>query len=87
MPQDRTVELPARATDERGRLIPLTEEQRRLRVEMAMKALDDILLMGDEEEQRATLQALIKAIDEEPLSDRKRFRQSLTSPNVEGEAG
>jgi hypothetical protein len=30
--------------------------------------------MGDEEEQRRTLDALIEAIDAEPLSDRKRFR-------------
>jgi len=35
-------------------------------------ALDD---MGDEDEQRQTLNALVKAIDEEPLSPRRRFRQ------------
>ncbi|MGZ3299482.1 MAG: hypothetical protein ACXVBG_00915 [Isosphaeraceae bacterium] len=37
-----------------------------------LDALDD---MGDEEEQRQTLSALMKAIDEEPLSPRRRFRQ------------
>ena len=35
-------------------------------------ALDD---MGDEDEQRQTVNALVKAIDEEPLSPRRRFRQ------------
>ena len=30
--------------------------------------------MGDEEEQRATLAALMTATDEEPLSTRRRFR-------------
>ncbi len=37
-----------------------------------LDALDD---MGDEEEQRQSLDALMKAIDDEPLSARKRFRQ------------
>ena len=37
-----------------------------------LDALDD---MGDEDEQRQTLNALMKAIDEEPLSARRRFRQ------------
>jgi hypothetical protein len=37
-----------------------------------LDALDD---MGDEEEQRQTLSALMKAIDEEPLSPRRRFRR------------
>jgi hypothetical protein len=37
-----------------------------------LDALDD---MGDEDEQRQTLSALMKAIDEEPLSLRRRFRQ------------
>ncbi len=37
-----------------------------------LDAADD---MGDEDEQRQTLNALMKAIDEEPLSPRRRFRQ------------
>jgi len=41
-------------------------------IAMGLDALDD---MGDEEEQRQTLNALMKAIDEEPLSPRRRFRQ------------
>jgi hypothetical protein len=49
------------------------EEIRARAVEIArgLDALDD---MGDGAEQRQTLDALMKAIDEEPLSARKRFR-------------
>jgi hypothetical protein len=63
-----------RSVDTTGRALPMTDEEIRARaVEIArgLGALDD---MGDEEEQRQTLDALIKAIDEEPLSARKRFR-------------
>jgi len=45
---------------------------RALEIARGLDALDD---MGDQEEQRQTLDALIKAIDEEPLSLRRRFRQ------------
>ncbi len=34
----------------------------------AIRALDEVAEMGDEEEQRATLEALMTAIDEEPLT-------------------
>jgi hypothetical protein len=67
--------LPRRSTDERGRAIPLTEEQARLRAEEALRALDDVATMGDEDERRATFEALRQALIEEPLSDRPRFRQ------------
>ena len=63
-----------RSVDESGRALPMTDEEIRARaVEIAsgLSALDE---MGDEEEQRQTLDALMKAIDEEPLSARKRFR-------------
>ena len=66
--------LTRRSTDERGRILPLTEEQARRRAEEALRALDDVAAMGDEEEQRATLDALMQALNEEPLSDRVRFR-------------
>jgi hypothetical protein len=52
----------------------MTDEEIRARaVEIAsgLDALDD---MGDEVEQRQTLDALMKEIDEEPLSACKRFR-------------
>jgi hypothetical protein len=65
---------PHRPVDAHGRAVPRTEEEICARAEeiaRGLYALDD---MGDEEEQRRTLDALIKAIDEEPLSYRKRFR-------------
>jgi hypothetical protein len=68
------VTLPRRATDERGRLIPLSPEQARLRAEEALRALDDVATMGDEDERRATFEALKQALIEEPLSARPRFR-------------
>ena len=63
-----------RAIDEHGRVLPLTAEEIRQRNAEALRALDDVAAMGDEEEQRATLEALMVALNEEPLSDRKRFR-------------
>jgi hypothetical protein len=65
---------PRRAVDATGRALPMTEEEIRARAEAAIRALDALDDMGDEDEQRETLEALIKAIDEEPLSYRKRFR-------------
>ena len=52
----------------------MTEAEIRARAEEIVRGLDALDDMGDEEEQRQTLEALIKAIDEEPLSNRKRFR-------------
>jgi hypothetical protein len=71
---DSTVS-PHDSVDANGRAIPMTDEDIRARsaeVARGLDALDDI---GDAEEQRQTLDALMKAIDEEPLSARKRFRQ------------
>jgi hypothetical protein len=65
---------PHRSVDATGRAIPMTVEQiqaQALEIASGLDALDD---MGDEEEQRQTLDALMKAIDEEPLSPRRRFR-------------
>jgi hypothetical protein len=53
---------------------PMTDEEIRVRNAEAIRALDEIATIGDEEEQRATFDALMLAIDDEPLSDRKRFR-------------
>jgi hypothetical protein len=73
-PLQRTPVSPHRSVDAHGRVIPRTEEEQRQHVERAMRALDALDTIGDEEEQRATFEALAKAIDEEPLSNRKRFR-------------
>ena len=65
---------PHRSVDATGRALPMTEEEIRARAAEVARGLDALDDMGDEEEQRRTLDALIKAIDEEPLSARKRFR-------------
>jgi hypothetical protein len=58
---------PHRSVDARGRALPMTEEEIRQRAEEAIRALDDIAMIGDEDEQTATLDALLKALDEDPL--------------------
>jgi hypothetical protein len=52
----------------------MTAEEVRIRAIEIARGLDALDAMGDQEEQRQTLDALIKAIDEEPLSPRRRFR-------------
>jgi hypothetical protein len=74
MSRDEQVVLPHRSTDAHGRIIPLSPEQARLRAEEALRALDDVATMGDEEEHRATLDMLMQAPNEEPQSDRPRSR-------------
>ena len=65
---------PYRSVDIHGRAPPMTEEEILERNAEAVRALDEVAEMGDEAEQRATLFALMTAIDEEPLSYRRRFR-------------
>lgn len=65
---------PRRSFDEHGRALPLSEEEVRRRNAEAIQALDALWDMGDEEEQRATLDALMAALNAGPLSDRPRFR-------------
>jgi hypothetical protein len=65
---------PYRSVDIHGRALPMTEEEILQRNAAAIRALDEVAEMGDEEEQRATLEALMTSIDEEPLSARRRFR-------------
>jgi excisionase family DNA binding protein len=65
---------PHRSVDASGRALPMTDAEIRARAEIAIRALDAVADMGDEDEQRQTLDALMEAIDAEPLSNRKRFR-------------
>jgi len=65
---------PYRSVDIHGRALPMTEAEILQRNAGAIRALDEVAEMGDEEEQRATLEALMTSIDEEPLSSRRRFR-------------
>ena len=62
------------SVDIHGRALPMTAEEILKRNAGAIRALDEVVEMGDDEEQRATLEALMTAIDEEPLSARRRFR-------------
>jgi hypothetical protein len=66
--------LVRRAVDGSGRLIRQTDEQIRARAAEIARALDEISEMGDEQEQRETLAALMAGMNAEPLSDRPRFR-------------
>ncbi len=65
---------PGRSVDATGRALPMTDEEIFARAAEIVKGLDALDDMGNEEEQRRTLDALMKAIDEEPLPTRKRFR-------------
>jgi hypothetical protein len=56
-----TVVSPRRSVDAHGRAIPLSAEEIRQRAEESIRALDALYDMGDEAEQRATLEALIEA--------------------------
>ena len=59
--------------DARGQAVPLPADEERRKAEEAIRALDRLDEMGEEAEQRATLDALIKGLDENRLSDRRRF--------------
>ncbi len=68
-----TTASPHRSVDATGRALPMAEDEVRARAAEVARGLDALDAMGDEDEQRQTLEALKRAIDEEPLSDRKRF--------------
>ena len=69
----RAIASPFRSVDSTGRALRRTDAEIRARALEIARRLDAIDDMGSQEEQEVTLEALIKAIDEEPLSDRKRF--------------
>ena len=71
-----TVSLTAtslRSFDDRGRAVPLTDEEIRQQNALALAALDAIEEIGDDVEQRETLDYLMRVVDEDRLSDRPRF--------------
>jgi hypothetical protein len=59
--------------DARGRAVPLIEEEIRQRNSVAMAALEALEEIGDEVEQRETLDYLRQVVDEDRLSSRPRF--------------
>jgi hypothetical protein len=62
-----------RSFDERGRALRLTEDEVREKNARALAALDAIEQIGDDAEQRETLDYLMRVVDEDRLSDRPRF--------------
>ncbi|MBV8232417.1 MAG: hypothetical protein JO329_20745 [Planctomycetaceae bacterium] len=64
---------PCRSFDEHGRALPLAEEEVRRRAEQAIRTLEALWDLGDEAEQRATLEALVTALDEDRPPELRRF--------------
>ena len=64
---------PLRSFDDRGRAVPLTDEEIRQQNALALAALDAIEEIGDDLEQRETLDYLMRVVDEDRLSVRPRF--------------
>ncbi len=67
--------LPQSTFDARGRALALPPKEERRRADEAIRALDQLDTMGDDEEQRATFAVLVAAIEEDRLSDRRRFAE------------
>ena len=59
--------------DQCGQAVRLTEEEVRERNARALAVLDVIAQIGDNAEQRETLEYLMRVVDEDRLSDRPRF--------------
>lgn len=59
--------LPHRSVDASGRALPMTDEEIRRRNAVAMRGLDEVAAIGTEEEQTATLEALMRGLDGDPL--------------------
>ncbi len=65
--------LAQRTFDHRGRAIRLTDDEIRQRNALALAALDSVEAIGDDAEQRETLDYLVRVVEEDRLSDRPRF--------------
>ncbi len=64
--------VPARRLDERGRLIPLSPEERKVRSEAAVRALEAIAKLPDDDPP-GTEEAFMRGIDENRPEGRKVF--------------
>jgi excisionase family DNA binding protein len=64
---------PRSSVDAHGRAIPMTEAEVRARAGAITRGLDALDDMGDADEQRESLDALLAALEEDRLSDRKLF--------------
>jgi hypothetical protein len=73
MPSPTDVLSPRGSVDATGRALPMTDAEVRGRAESIARALDSLDDLGDEDEQRESLDALMRAIDEDRSSNRKLF--------------
>jgi excisionase family DNA binding protein len=69
-----TTVSPHRSVDATGRALPMTEAEIRARAEAVIRALDEIADMTDETDTDEVWEQFTRGIDEDRLSDRKRFR-------------
>jgi hypothetical protein len=65
---------PQRSVDATGRALPMTDAEIRARAEVAIRVLDAIADMTDETDTDEVWERFTRGIDEDRLSDRKRFR-------------
>jgi excisionase family DNA binding protein len=65
---------PHRSVDATGRALPMTDAEIRARAEVAIRALDELAGITDETDTDAVWDEVTRGIDEDRLSDRKRFR-------------
>ena len=69
-----TTDSPHRSIDARGRALPMTDAEIRARAKVAIKALEQIADDIDDTDTDEMCEAIEHGIDEDRLSDRKRFR-------------
>lgn len=65
---------PRRSVDEHGRLLPMTAEEVRAHNQAAIRALREIANITDETDTDEMDERFVRGLDEDRLSDRKRFR-------------
>jgi hypothetical protein len=65
---------PHRSIDAQGRALPMSDAEIRSRAQVAIKALEQIADDVDENDTEEMCEAIERGIDEDRLSDRKRFR-------------
>jgi hypothetical protein len=69
-----TTGSPRRSIDARGRALPMTDAEIRARAEVAVNALEQIAGDIDDTDFDEMCEAIERGIDEDRLSDRRRFR-------------
>jgi len=69
-----TTDSTYRSIDARGRALPMTDAEIRARAKIAIKALEQIADDIDDTDTDEMCEAIERGIDEDRLSDRKRFR-------------